>query len=85
MLNRLALAGAVYGLAPTPESQVRIRLPAGGNGIRTLGPPRERVGLGVASHRLYRTRFAIDSPLEERRFEPSVPLLRTAPGLLPRS
>jgi len=29
--------------------------------------------------------FAADSPLEERRFEPSVPLLRTAPGLLPRS
>jgi hypothetical protein len=38
MLN-LALAGAVYGLAPTPESQVRIRLPAGGRWIRTLGPP----------------------------------------------
>src|SRR5258708_39119281 len=28
-----------------PESQVRNRLRAGGNGIRTLGPPRERVGL----------------------------------------
>jgi len=37
MLN-LALAGAVYGLAPTPESQVRIRLPAGASRIRTLGP-----------------------------------------------
>ena len=38
MLNRIALAGAVYGLAPTPESQVRIRLPAGGRRNRTLGP-----------------------------------------------
>jgi hypothetical protein len=38
MLNRLALAGAVYGLAPTPESQVRIRLTAGGRRIRTFGP-----------------------------------------------
>ena len=28
-----------WGLAPTPESQVRIRLPAGGSEIRTLGPP----------------------------------------------
>jgi hypothetical protein len=41
MLN-LALAGAVYGLAPTPESQVRIRLPAGAKRIRTLGPTRVR-------------------------------------------
>jgi hypothetical protein len=49
MLN-LALAGAVYGLAPTPESQVRIRLPAGGSRIRTLGPTCGRGSLyGVAN------------------------------------
>jgi hypothetical protein len=44
MLNRLALAGAVYGLAPTPESQVRIRLPVGGRWIRTIGPGRCQIG-----------------------------------------
>ncbi len=42
MLNSLALAGAVYGLAPIPESQVRIRLPAGGRWIRTIGSPYDR-------------------------------------------
>jgi hypothetical protein len=35
-----APAGAVYGLAPTPESQVRTRLAAGGRWIRTIGPRR---------------------------------------------
>ena len=52
MLNRLALAGTVYGLAPTPESQVRIRLPAGGRRMRTLGPSRGQGKVGVERRRL---------------------------------
>src|SRR6202040_293314 len=48
---------------------------------------RADVGKIPHGHRwdLPRSEFAPDSPLEGDGFEPSVPLWRTAPGLLPRS
>ena len=65
--------------------EVRGRLFAGGNGIRTIGPAPAKGSLG--SPWLHRSptpeRFVADSPVEGTGFEPSVPLLRRLFWALP--
>ena len=56
------------------RNAVRRRLSAGGKRIRTLGP-QERLRLSRPAAELPR-RFAVDAPVEEAGFEPSVPLPR---------
>jgi hypothetical protein len=76
------------GLAPTPESQVRIRLPAGGKEIRTVGPAVKekpfRRAIWLLGARTYRTSGLADetgtSRIKNLRCPDVGPRVRTAPS-----